>query len=98
MYELKDLFKPNSDYVKVLSQIVGDQIKNDPQYSYVFPDTYEGISPNQPFFVTADALHLYFNPYEIAPYAAGFPTFTIPFVQIRDIINTEGSFWKAFHM
>ncbi|WP_127540046.1 WG repeat-containing protein [Paenibacillus illinoisensis] len=98
LYELKDLFKPNSDYVKVLSQIVGDQIKNDPQYSYVFPDTYEGISPDQPFFVTADALHLYFNPYEIAPYAAGFPTFTIPFVQIRDIINTEGSFWKAFHM
>lgn len=97
MYELKDLFKPNSDYVKVLSKIVGDQIKNDPQYSYVFPDTYEGISPDQPFFVTADALHLYFSPYEIAPYVAGFPTFTIPFTQIKDIINTEGSFWKAFH-
>lgn len=97
LYELKDLFKPNSDYVKVLSQIVGDQIKNDPQYSYVFPDTYTGISADQPFFVTADALHLYFNPYDIAPYAAGFPTFTIPFVQIKDIINTEGSFWKAFH-
>ncbi|WP_440109008.1 WG repeat-containing protein [Paenibacillus sp. QZ-Y1] len=98
MYELKDLFKPNSDYVKVLSQIVGDQIKNDPQYSYVFPDTYEGISPNQPFFVTADALHLYFSPYEIAPYVAGFPTFTISFAQIKDIIDTEGSFWRAFHM
>ncbi|MCM3172232.1 WG repeat-containing protein [Paenibacillus sp. MER 99-2] len=98
MYELKDLFKPNSDYVKVLSRIVADQIKNDPQYSYVFPDTYEGISPDQPFFVTADALHLYFAPYEIAPYAAGFPTFNIPFIQIKDIINTEGEFWKAFHM
>ncbi|MGO4530124.1 WG repeat-containing protein [Paenibacillus sp. 2TAF8] len=97
LYELKDLFKPNSDYVKVLSQIVGEQIKNDPQYSYVFPDTYTGISANQPFFVTADALHLYFNPYDIAPYAAGFPTFTIPFRQIMSIINTEGSFWKAFH-
>ncbi|PYE49074.1 WG repeat-containing protein [Paenibacillus barcinonensis] len=98
LYELKDLFKPDSDYVKVLSQIVGEQIKNDPQYSYVFPDTYTGISASQPFFVTADALHLYFNPYDIAPYAAGFPTFTIPFSQIMDIINTEGTFWKAFHM
>ncbi|MCP1133614.1 WG repeat-containing protein [Paenibacillus polysaccharolyticus] len=97
LYELKDLFKPDSDYVKVLSQIVGDQIKNDPQYSYVFPDTYTGISADQPFFVTADALHLYFNPYDIAPYAAGFPTFTIPFSQIMRIINTEGSFWRAFH-
>ncbi|WP_339272214.1 WG repeat-containing protein [Paenibacillus sp. FSL W8-0426] len=97
MYELKDLFKPDSDYVKVLSDIVGEQIKNDPQYSYVFPDTYKGIRPDQPFFVTADALHVYFAPYEIAPYAAGFPTFTIPFAQIREIIDTEGSFWRAFH-
>ncbi|PZT54978.1 WG repeat-containing protein [Paenibacillus silvae] len=98
LYELKDLFKADSDYVKVLSRIVGEQIKNDPQYSYVFPDTYTGISADQPFFVTADALHLYFNPYDIAPYAAGFPTFTIPFSEIIDSINTEGTFWKAFHM
>ncbi|NMO95680.1 WG repeat-containing protein [Paenibacillus lemnae] len=97
LYELKDLFKPNSNYVQVLSGIVGDQIKNDPQYAYVFPDTYKGISPDQPFFVSEDALHLYFNPYDIGPYAAGFPTFTIPFAQIKDIIDMEGSFWRAFH-
>ncbi|REE69618.1 WG repeat protein [Paenibacillus taihuensis] len=97
MFTLKDLFKPDSDYVKVLSDIVGRQIKEDPQYSYVFPDTYKGISPDQPFFVTENALHLYFNPYDIAPYAAGFVTFTIPFAQIRSIIDTNGEFWKSFH-
>lgn len=97
IYELKDLFKPGSDYVKELSRIVGKQIQEDPQYSYVFPDTYKGIGPNQPFYVTEDALHLVFAPYEIAPYAAGFPTFTIPFAQIMNIINTEGEFWRAFH-
>ncbi|WP_308639518.1 WG repeat-containing protein [Paenibacillus silvisoli] len=97
MYELKDLFKPGSDYVKVLSDIVGKMIKEDPQYSYVFPDTYKGIRPDQPFFVTEDALHLYFEPYEIAPYAAGFPTFTIPFAEIRSLIDTNGAFWKSFH-
>lgn len=97
MYSLKDLFKPGSDYVQELSRIVGKQIKEDPQYSYVFPDSYTGIAPDQSFYVTDNALHLVFAPYEIAPYAAGFPTFTIPFAQIRDIINTEGEFWKAFH-
>lgn len=97
MYELKDLFKPGSDYVKELSRIVGKQIQEDPQYSYVFPDSYKGIAANQPFYVTEDALHLVFAPYEIAPYSAGFPTFTIPFVQIKEMINTEGEFWKAFH-
>lgn len=97
MYALKDLFKPGSDYVQELSRIVGKQIKEDPQYSYVFPDSYTGIAPDQSFYVTDHAIHLVFAPYEIAPYAAGFPTFTIPFAQIRDIINTEGEFWKAFH-
>lgn len=97
MYQLKDLFKPGSDYVQVLSAIIGDQIKNDPQYSYVLPDTYTGIKPNQPFYVTKEALHVYFEPYEIAPYVAGFPTFTIPFEQIKSIIDMNGYFWKSFH-
>ncbi|MBD2867863.1 WG repeat-containing protein [Paenibacillus arenilitoris] len=97
MYALKDLFKPGSDYVKALSDIVGKQIKEDPQYSYVFPDSYTGIRPDQPFYVTEDALHLYFAPYDIGPYAAGFPTFTIPFGQIMELIDTEGAFWRAFH-
>ncbi|WP_127499475.1 WG repeat-containing protein [Paenibacillus glycanilyticus] len=97
MYTLKDLFKPGSDYVKVLSDIVGEQIKTDPQYDYVFPDTYKGIKPDQPFFVTQDALHLYFEPYEIAPYAAGFPEFRIPYSQIMNIIDERGDFWRSFH-
>ncbi|MEC0249225.1 WG repeat-containing protein [Paenibacillus chitinolyticus] len=97
MYALKDLFKPGSDYVRILSAIVGRQIKEDPQYAYVFTDSYTGIKPDQPFYVTEDALHLYFFPYDIGPYAAGFPTFTIPFARIGAIVDREGEFWKAFH-
>ncbi|WP_314589315.1 WG repeat-containing protein [Paenibacillus terrigena] len=97
MYALKDLFKPDSDYVKELSRIIGTQIKEDPQYSYVFPGSYTGIKPDQPFYVTEDALHIYFAPYEIAPYAAGFPTFTIPFASIMNMIDTDEEFWKSFH-
>ena len=48
IYQLKDLFKPDSNYVQVLSDIIGQQIKNDPQYSYVFPDSFTGIKPDQP--------------------------------------------------
>lgn len=96
-YELKDLFKPVIDYTAKLSEIVGRQIKNDPQYSYVFPDAYKGIAPDQPFHVDGQALYLYFAPYEIAPYAAGFPTFRIPFAEIMGLINTEGAFWRSFH-
>jgi hypothetical protein len=96
-YELKDLFKRNSNYVKVLSDIIGNMIKTDPQYEYVFPDTYKGIKPDQPFYVDENNLYIYFTPYEIAPYSAGFPTFKIPFKDITSIINEQGSFWKAFN-
>lgn len=95
-YELKDLFKQHSNYVEVLSNIIGKQIQNDPQYSYVFPNIYEGIEGNQPFYITGDALKIYFLPYEIAPYVAGFPTFTIPYKEIIDIIDTNGEFWRSF--
>lgn len=97
IYALKDLFKKNSDYVKRLSDIIGEQIKNNKKYSYVFPDSYKGIKPDQPFYVKEDALFIYFYPYEIAPYAAGFPTFKIYYDEIKDIIDTKGEFWKSFN-
>ncbi|MFD2879201.1 RsiV family protein [Paenibacillus rhizoplanae] len=97
-YTLSDLFKPGSKYVQKLSDIVGKQIANDPQYSYVFPDTYKGITADQPFYVDAQALYLYFAPYEIAPYSAGFPTFRIPYAEIMGLISTEGEFWQSFSL
>lgn len=96
-YELKALFKLNSNYVKVLSDNIGEQIKNNPEYSYVFPDAYKGIQEDRPFYVGKDALYIYFYPYEIAPYAAGFPTFKIPYKDIMNIINANGEFWRAFN-
>jgi hypothetical protein len=96
-YELKDLFKQNSNYVKVISDIIANQIKTDPQYDYLFPDAYKGIKPDQPFYVDQNNLYIFFAPYEIAPYAAGFPTFKIPFKEIMTILNTQGAFWKSFN-
>lgn len=96
-YQLKDLFKSEEDYVKVMSEIIGNQIKSDDQYSYVFPDTYKGIKADQPFYISESLLYVYFVPYEIAPYAAGFPTFVIPFNVISNIINQKGNFWRSFH-
>lgn len=97
IYQLQDLFRPGSGYVKVLSDSIAKKIQTDPQYEYVFPDSYKGIAANQPFYLDNEALYVYFTPYEIAPYAAGFPTFIIPYTSIQPLLNTEGSFWRAFH-
>ncbi|EJP6474057.1 WG repeat-containing protein [Clostridium botulinum] len=96
-YELQDLFKEDSNYEIVLSNIIGEQIKNNPEYSYIFPDSYNGIKKDQPFYLSKDALYIYFYPYEIAPYAAGFPTFKIHYKDIMDIINEVGEFWRSFN-
>lgn len=96
-YQLEDLFKDGSDYVKVLSDILKKQIDEHAEEMGIWPDSYKGIRPDQPFFLSSEALMLYFTPYEIAPYAAGFPTFTVPFAEISDIINKNGSFWMSFN-
>ncbi|WML42932.1 WG repeat-containing protein [Neobacillus sp. PS3-40] len=96
-YQLNDLFKDHSQYVKTISHIIADQIQSNEKYSYIFLDRYKGIREDQPFFITEGALNLYFNPYEIGPYVAGFPTFTVPFEEIADLLNQEGNFWKSFN-
>ncbi|MYL54724.1 DUF3298 domain-containing protein [Pontibacillus yanchengensis] len=96
-FELKDLFKSGSSYVEVISEIVAAQIAEDENNFYVFPDAYQGIKPDQPYYVNNESLFVYFPPYEIAPYVAGFVTFEIPFSEIIDIIDQKGAFWRAFH-
>lgn len=96
-YELVDLFKKDSDYVQRLSDIIAEMIKADAQYDYLFQDAYQGIAADQPFYVDANNLFIYFAPYEIGPYAAGFPKFRIPFTKISDIIDYKGEFWLSFN-
>ncbi len=98
LYELADLFPPQSNFVQRLSAMVHDQIDQDawPLISQS-KDLYHGIVIEQPFSLTDDALELYFTPYEIAPYAAGFPTFAIPYDSIKDMIDTNGPLWHSFN-
>lgn len=95
-YELMDLFQEDSDYTTQLSTIIENMIKIDPKYDYVFPSASKRIVKDQPFFVNEDSLFIYFSPYEIGPYVAGFPTFEISFSEIIDMIDTKGEFWVSF--
>jgi len=92
-YRLSDLFKPGAPYAQRLRDIVRQQIAANPDGGVYEPDP--EVKPDQPFAAGADALQIYWAPYEIAPYAAGFPTFTIPYADLQPLIDTEGAFWKA---
>ncbi len=99
LYTLKDLFIQNSDYILTLNNIIKAQIvaDNASDSIHYFENGFKGISPEQPFILNDHSLTIYFSPYDIAPYAAGFPKFEIPFDDINQYINMDGSFWKSFH-
>ena len=97
IYNLKDLFKINRDYKKVINQIIIDDLNNKKQYEGLFKEDFKGIKENQGFYIKDDSLYIVFAVYEIGPYVAGTPTFKIEFSAIDDIINKEGEFWKSFN-
>jgi hypothetical protein len=86
--ELSSLFKPGSDYVKVLSDIVGQQIKD---RNIALLDEFKGIAPNQDFYIADKSLVLFFQLYEITPYYMGLQYFPISVYQIQDIIDEDGA-------
>lgn len=86
-YALKDLFKPGSDYVDVLSKLVQMQIK---ERDILTLGEFNEISPNQDFYIADKSLVLYFQLYEITAYVYGFPMFPISVYEIQDIIDEDG--------
>jgi len=100
IYKLKDLFKTNAKYKERLTTIIRNQIalnKKITDFEYLqHVDSTPTVEDTIGFTVQKDALVLTFAPYEVAPYAAGFVPFEIPYGQIIDIIDTKGAFWNSF--
>ena len=82
-YPLGTNFKPGSNYVDILSDLIRKQIR---ERNIPLLEEFRGIRPDQDYYVADNVLIIYFQLYEISPYAAGFPYFPIPLYQIEDII------------
>ncbi|WP_318614119.1 DUF3298 and DUF4163 domain-containing protein [Sporosarcina sp. YIM B06819] len=87
-YELKDLFKPGSDYVKQLSDIIRQRIK-DWNIDLLDPP-FKEIRSDQDFYIGDTTLVIYFQQYEITAGVWGFPYFPIPILDLADIIQPNG--------
>ncbi|WP_407269889.1 RsiV family protein [Radiobacillus sp. PE A8.2] len=86
-YQLQDLFKPNSNYIQVLSKQIEKQIK---ERDIPLLGNFTTIRPNQDFYLSDKCLVIYFRLYEITPYYVGFPMFPISVYSLEDIINPNG--------
>lgn len=97
-YLLKDLFKENSNFVSWLNLTIEqmmDERREDPE-GVPYDEFFTGITDQHTFYLTYNSLVIYFYPYEIASYAAGFQEFEIPYMNIVDLIDTPGEFWNSF--
>jgi hypothetical protein len=97
-YDLSDLFKKKSNYEAKVNKIIGDMYEKhikEEDLNYT-PPSFKGIKENQFFKITKDALVIYFSPYELAGYARDYPEFKIPFDQLKDVIDYDGSLWNSF--
>jgi hypothetical protein len=97
-YTLQNLFKKDSKFMDRINSIIKKQIDDKSKDSnyMIFDGSFTGIRADQGFTVTKDGLEIYFDPYEIAPYAAGFPAFDIPYSELSDILDTQGAFFQSF--
>ena len=85
--ELKDFFKPGSDYMKRLSAFISQQIE---ERDIPLINEFTVIRPNQDFYVADQMIVLYFQLYELTPYVYGFPMFPMPLYELEDIIDEDG--------
>lgn len=86
IYDLEDLFTDDT-YVQVISREIERQVV---ERDMVLFEEFVAIAPDQAFFLKPDALVIYYQVYEIAPYVAGFPEFEIPLDLLADIARDDG--------
>lgn len=91
-YSLKQLFKPNSNYVQRISDLIRVQIKE--RDIPLLEEEFKSIRPDQDYYIADKALVIFFQLYEITPYYVGFPMFPISVYQLQDIIDENSPLGK----
>lgn len=86
-YNLKNLFKLDSNYIKVLTDIINEQIK---ERDIVVFENLDKIKTNQDFYMADKCLVVFFQLYELTAYVYGIPYFPISVYKLKDIISEEG--------
>lgn len=86
---LSDLFAPEYDYASIINEMINKQIQASAEVFFDGEMGFQGIDPNQPYYIEKGNLVIYFGLYEIAPYAAGIQEFRIPLERFGDNLVAE---------
>lgn len=91
----EDFFIPNLAYLDRLSYLADRELTNNRELAAVVTPQWlaEGVSPSPENYrslgVRGESLLVFFNPYQVAPYAAGIIEVAIPLRELEDLMNPE---------
>ena len=86
-YALHQLFQQDDRYREIINAEIQRQIV---QRQIPLLEGFKGISANQDYYVADSVLVIYYQLYELSPYAAGFPYFPIPIYMLSEVIVEDG--------
>jgi hypothetical protein len=75
---LNDLFAPGLNHTEMINQRLQSVINHYPEQYFQGAEGFQGISEDQRYYLENGNMIIYFLQYEIAPYAAGIRTFSVP--------------------
>jgi hypothetical protein len=87
VYHFSELFCHNVNYQAEINRLIEEQIAAR-QIPMLKP--FEGVGPNQEYYLTPESLVIYYQPYVYTPGYVGVLEFPIPYQQISNIIDPRG--------
>jgi Protein of unknown function (DUF3298)/Deacetylase PdaC len=87
---LADLFTPNSNYLKVISDYAIKELKKLDTVSGVENGAGPKIENFHSWNITPAGLKITFDPYQVGPYAAGAHEVVVPYSVLKPIIRQDG--------
>lgn len=86
-YALHQLFAPGDGYREIINAEIARQIE---LRQIPLLEGFNGISPEQDYYLSDSVLVVYYQLYELSPYVAGFPYFPIPLYMLTEVIPQDG--------
>lgn len=91
LLSLNDLFIKGYNYSDIINGEIKKQISKNPENYFDSGSEFKGIGEKQSFYIEGDDLVIYYQLYELAPYAFGIPEFKIPL----KLFNQNYIYYKA---
>lgn len=91
---LSELFKPNSNYLKLISSYTINELKKkfapDPDLDWIENGAGAKEENYKNWNLTRSGLQITFDPYQVASYAEGEHVVVIPYAVLKDMIDPQG--------